>query len=168
MVPKPRSSQMSCRTQRKVLIHSESLLHFTKMYKSSEYNSNFPPILLFSAKFHVPWIVKWHYQTEDNVLARSYVVKWFDKFDRDRIIGFVFKEFPIEPVKKIEDKQSSPTSSIKDLLKGKSPEELAEIAQMAAIQCRQSASGKHSLASSEGSSIAKLPYPPVTFPPNWF
>jgi hypothetical protein len=71
-------------------------------------------------------------------------------------------------VKKIEDKQSSPTSSIKDLLKGKSPEELAEIAQMAAIQCRQSASGKHSPASSEGSSTAKLPYPPVTFPPNWF
>jgi hypothetical protein len=32
----------------------ESLEHFTKMYKCFEYNSNFPPILLFCAKFHVP------------------------------------------------------------------------------------------------------------------
>ncbi len=124
--------------------------------------------MLFCAKFHVPWIVKWHYQIEDNVLIRSYVVKWFDKFNKDRIIGFVYKEFAIEPVKEIEDKQSFPTSSIKDLLKGKSPEELAEISQMAAIQCRQSASGKHSSASSEGSSTTKLPYAPVSFPPKWY
>jgi hypothetical protein len=93
---------------------------------------------------------------------------WFDKFDRDRIIGFVYNEFPIEPMKELEDKPSSSTSSIKDLLKGKSPEELAEIAQMAAIQCCQSASGKHSPASSEGSSNAKLSYAPVTFPPKWY
>jgi hypothetical protein len=69
------------------------------------------------------------------------------------------------------DRPSSSNSSIKDLLKGKSPEELAEICKMAAIQC-QSASGKHFLASSEGSSNAKetvkLPYAPITFPPNWY
>ena len=39
---------------------------------------------------------------------------------------------------------------------------------MVAIQCCQSASGKHSPASSEGSSTAKLPYAPVTFPPKWY
>ena len=169
MVPKSRSSQMSCRTQRKVLIHSENPCYISQKCTSPQSTiAIFPPILLFCAKLHVHWIVKWHYQIEDNVLARSYVVKWFDKFDKDRIIGFVFKEFTIEPVKKIEDKQSSPTSSIKDLLKGKFPEEFAEIAHMAAIQCRQSASGKHSPASSKGSSTAKLPYPPITFPSNWF
>jgi hypothetical protein len=32
----------------------ESLLHFATMFKTSEYNSNFPPILLFYAKYHVP------------------------------------------------------------------------------------------------------------------
>uniref|UniRef100_A0A2N9FX46 Uncharacterized protein n=1 Tax=Fagus sylvatica TaxID=28930 RepID=A0A2N9FX46_FAGSY len=84
------------------------------------------------------------------------------------IIGFVYKEFPIEPMKEIEDKQSSPIFSIKDLLKGKSLEELAEIAQMAAIQCRQLAGGKHSPASSEGSSTAKLPYAPVSFTSKWY
>ena len=71
-------------------------------------------------------------------------------------------------MKELEDKPSSSTSSIKDLLKGNSPEELAEIAQMVAIQCCQSASGKHSPASSEGSSTAKLPYAPVTFPSKWY
>ena len=97
-------------------------------YKFLEYNGNFLAILLFCAKFHVPWIVKWHYQIEDNVLIRSYAIKWFDKFDSDRIIGFVYNEFPIKPVKKVENKLSFSNSSIKDLLKGKSPKELAEIA----------------------------------------
>jgi hypothetical protein len=36
----------------------QALLHFIKMYKCSEYNSRFPPILLFCAKYKVPWIVK--------------------------------------------------------------------------------------------------------------
>ena len=90
-----------------------TLENFTKMYKWS--------------KYHVLWIVKWHYQIRDHVLIRSHAVKWFDKYDKDRIIGFVFKEFPIESMKELEDQPSSSTSSIKDLLKGKSPEELAEI-----------------------------------------
>jgi hypothetical protein len=84
------------------------------------------------------------------------------------IIKFVFDEFPIEKVKELEDK---PSSYIDDLLKGKSPEELAEICRKVAIQC-QFASGKHSPASSEGSSNAKeitnLPYAPITFPPVWY
>ena len=94
-------------------------------------------------------------QIEDNVLMRSSAVKWFDKFNRDRIINFVYNEFPIKQVKKIEDKPSSSNSSIKDFLKGKSLEELVEIAQMAAIQCRQSTSGKHSPTSFQRSSFAK-------------
>ena len=143
------------------------MLHFTKTYKFSEYNSNFPPILLFYAKFHVPWIVKWYYQIENNVLIRSFAVKWFDKFNRDRIINFVYNEFPIKQVKKIEDKPSSSNSSVKDFLKGKSLEELVEIAQMDAIQCRQSTSGKHSPTSFEGLSSAK-PFTPVSFPSKWY
>ena len=128
----------------------------------------FPPTLLFCAKYKVPWIVKWHYQIKDHILIRSYVVKWFDKYDRDRIINFVYDEFPIEILKELEDKPSSSTSSIQDMLKWKTPEELAKICKMAAIQY-QSASGKHSPASSEGSSNAKhLPYEPVSFPPNWY
>ena len=80
----------------------------------------FHPTFLFCAKYKIPWIVKWHYQIKDNVLIRSYVVKWFDKYDRDRIIGFVYDEFPIKPVEELEDKPSSSGSSIQDLLKRKS------------------------------------------------
>jgi hypothetical protein len=119
------------------------------------------------AKYHVPWIVKCHYQIEDNVLIRSFAIKWFDKFDRDRIINFAYDEFPIVKQKRIEDKPSSSTPSFKEFLKGKSPKELVEIAQMAAIQCRQSTSGKHSSTSSEGSSSAK-PFTPVSIPPKWY
>jgi hypothetical protein len=102
-------------------------------------------------------------------LIRNFAVKWWDSFDRDRIIKFVFDEFP--EVNQVEDK---PSSSIPDLLKGKSPEELAEICRLAAIQCQSaSASGKHSPASSEGSTneavkvSSQFPHS-VPMPPNWY
>jgi hypothetical protein len=63
------------------------------------------------------------------------------------------------------------SSSIDNLLKDKTPEELAEICREAAIQY-QSASGKHSPASSEGSTnakkAAKFPYALVSMPSNWY
>jgi hypothetical protein len=99
----PNDPPMSTHTLR------EALLHFTKLYKCTEYNSN--------------------------SLIRSFAVKWFDKYNKDRIIRFVYDEFPSEVVKELEDKPSSSTS-IQDMLKGKSPEELAEICKMAAIQCQ--------------------------------
>uniref|UniRef100_A0A2N9G915 Uncharacterized protein n=1 Tax=Fagus sylvatica TaxID=28930 RepID=A0A2N9G915_FAGSY len=83
-------------------------------------------------------------------LVRNHAVKWWDNFNRDRIIKFVYDEFP--ETKQVEDQ---PSSSIPDLLKGKSPEELAEICKYAAQACQAasaSASGKgKSPASSEGS-----------------
>jgi hypothetical protein len=149
----------------------EALLHFIKSYKCTEYNSRFPPILLFCAKYKVSWIVKRNYQIKDNILIRNFAIKWFDKYNRDKIIKFVYDEFPTEVTKELEDKPSS--SSIQDLLKEKSPEELAEICKMAAIQCQSaSASDKHSPASSEGSTnakkAAKFPYAPISMPPNWY
>ena len=91
----------------------EALLHFIKSYKCTEYNSRFPPILLFCAKYKVPWIVKWNYQIKDNILIRNFAIKWWDKYNRDRIIKFVYDEFPTEVMKELEDKPSS--SSIQDL-----------------------------------------------------
>ena len=97
----------------------EALLHFIKMYKCSEYNSRFPPILLFCAKYKVPWIVKWSYQIKDHMLIRNFSVKFWDSYNRDRMIKFVFDEFPVKMAKQLEDQPSS--FSISDLLKGKSP-----------------------------------------------
>uniref|UniRef100_A0A2N9IUH3 Uncharacterized protein n=1 Tax=Fagus sylvatica TaxID=28930 RepID=A0A2N9IUH3_FAGSY len=92
------------------------------MYRCTEYISRFPPVLLFCFKYKVPWIVKWSYQIKSNILIRNFTVKCWDNFDRDRIIKFVYDEFP--EIKQVEDQSSS---SIPDLLKGKSPEELVEI-----------------------------------------
>ena len=106
------------------------------------------------------------------MLIRNFSVKRWDSYDRDRIIKFVFNEFPVKVTKQLEDKPSS--SSIPDLLKGKSPEKLAEICRLAAIQCQSaSASGKHSPASSEGSTneavkvSSQFPHS-VPMPPNWY
>jgi hypothetical protein len=71
----------------------EALSHFIKMYKCTEYNNKFPPILLLCAKYKVPWIVKWSYQIKDHTLIRNFSVKWWDSYNRDRIIKFVFDDF---------------------------------------------------------------------------
>ena len=123
-------------------------------------------------KYKVRWIVKWSYQIKENILIRNFAVKWWDNYDRDRIVKFVYDEF-LE-VKQVKDK---PSSSIPNLLKGKSPKELAEICRLAAIQCQSasaSASGKgKSPASSKGSTTeaikASSQFPQsVPMPPNWY
>uniref|UniRef100_A0A2N9GHK5 Uncharacterized protein n=1 Tax=Fagus sylvatica TaxID=28930 RepID=A0A2N9GHK5_FAGSY len=133
----------------------QALNQFVKIYRCTEYISRFPPVLLFCFKCKVPWIVKWSYQIKNNTLIRNFAVKCWDNFDRDRIIKFVYDEFP--EIKQVEDQSSS---SIPDLLKGKSPEELAEICKLAAQACQAafaSASGKgKSPASSEGSTTEMI------------
>ena len=131
----PNDPPMSTHTLR------EALLHFTKLYKCTEYNSN--------------------------SLIRSFAVKWFDKYNKDRIIHFVYDEFPSEVVKELEDKPSSSTS-IQDMLKVN----LLKSLQIFAKWLQSNASGKHSPASSEGSINAKettkFPYAPVSMPSNWY
>ncbi|KAK9939323.1 hypothetical protein M0R45_016021 [Rubus argutus] len=53
------------------------------------YQSQFPAILHFTAKYKVPWILKWHY----NIISRNFAVKWWDKFKHDIIISQVNEEF---------------------------------------------------------------------------
>ena len=59
------------------------------------------------------------FQIKNNTLIRNFAVKCWDNFDRDRIIKFVYDEFP--EIKQVEDQSSF---SIPDLLKGKSPKSL--------------------------------------------
>jgi hypothetical protein len=129
------------------------------MYRCTEYISRFPPVLLFCFKYKVPWIVKWSYQIKNNILIRNFAVKCWDNFDRDRIIKFVFDEFP--EIKQVEDQ---PSSSIPDFLSGKSPEELAEICKLAAQAC-QAASAS---ASGKGKSQQNLQHPQKDQPLKWF
>ena len=110
----------------------DKMLYFAFVYKVSEYNNNFPVFLLFFAKYHVPWIVKWYYKIEENVLVRHFAIKWYGKFSVTRIIGFVDSEFPLTKTKKLEEKPSSSKISVESILVGKSIKDLAEIVQMAA------------------------------------
>ena len=80
------------------------------------------------------WFIQWHEKYNFIKLECQlpmWFIKWWDNYDRDKIIKFVFDEFPVKVTKQLENKPSS--SSIPDLLKDKSPEELAEICRLAAI-----------------------------------
>uniref|UniRef100_A0A2N9HK97 Uncharacterized protein n=1 Tax=Fagus sylvatica TaxID=28930 RepID=A0A2N9HK97_FAGSY len=95
----------------------------------------------------------------------------FVQMYRDRIINFVFDEFP--EIKQVEDQPSIP-----NFLSGKSAEELAEICKLAAQACQAasaSASGKgkspaKSSASSEGSTTEMVHLSQFSVPmkKNWY
>jgi hypothetical protein len=149
----------------------QALNQFVQMYRCTEYTSRLPPVLLFCFKYKVPWIVKWSYQIKNNILIRNFAIKCWDNFDRDRIINFVFDEFP--EIKQVEDQPSIPK-----FLSGKSAEELAEICKLAAQACQAasaSASGKgkspaKSSASSEGSTTEMVHLSQFSVPmkKNWY
>ena len=62
--------------------------------KGRPIGAKFTPLLHFIKKYKVPWILKWQYAKEDDVLARCWYVKWWDKFAHtDSIINNVSKDF---------------------------------------------------------------------------
>ena len=94
--------------------------HFSK--KSCDWNkinSHVPMHLAFISKYKVPWIVKWQfniftpnhvesyslpgsniihdiiYHSQIDMVSRQVFTKWWDKFNHDRIITQVKKEFPL-------------------------------------------------------------------------
>ena len=71
----------------------KSIEFFAQTQIFTPYQSQFPAILHFIAKYKVPWILKWHYETKDNIVSRHFAVKWWDKFKHDRIISQVNEEF---------------------------------------------------------------------------
>ena len=56
-----------------------------------------PNLLLYCIlpkKYKIPWILKWQYAKEDDVLARCWYVKWWDKFSHaNSIINNVDRDF---------------------------------------------------------------------------
>ena len=97
--------------------------HFSKQpCEWNTINQNVPTILNFISKYKVPWILKWQYNIvtpkytetfelqrteikavvinhgQTDMVTRQFFVKWWDKFNHERIIGQVKKEFPISTV----------------------------------------------------------------------
>jgi hypothetical protein len=72
------------------LVDSFSL--FRNHAKTDAYGSKFSPILHFSKKYKVPWILKWQFVIVGDKLERHWYIKWCDKFRFDDIVEKV-KEF---------------------------------------------------------------------------
>ena len=138
---------------------------FAVNYKVTEYNSNFPMILLFFTKYHIPWIIKWQYVIKGNIFWRQYSVKWWNGFSEERIIKFVDEEFPQKNKLEI-DKPSSSKASIESILEGRSTTELAELA--AHLFAKAANQEKESHVSSEGSSSNKPLKVGPSKPSNWY
>ena len=68
--------------------------YFKIVFKVDSYGAKFPPLLHFIKKYKVPWILKWQYEKEGDVLTCRWYVKWWDKFPHAQsIINNVTKEF---------------------------------------------------------------------------
>lgn len=72
-----------------------SFKYFSNFFKTSSHGAEFPVILHFVKKYKVPWILKWKYVKEGDVLIRQWFVKWWDKFSHTKdFIDNVTQEFP--------------------------------------------------------------------------
>ena len=71
-----------------------SFTYFKIVFKVDSYGAKFPPLLHFIKKNKVPWILKWQYDKEGDVLTCRWYVKWWDKFPHTQlIINNVTREF---------------------------------------------------------------------------
>jgi hypothetical protein len=53
---------------------------FGDNFHTDAYRKKFPTIMHFIIKFKIPWILKWNYVKEGDILDRHWFVKWWDKF----------------------------------------------------------------------------------------
>ena len=98
--PEPSGGQISLLT---ASLLSKDLMQvlstgFQKKFDRSRFNYRLTLIPLFMAKYKVPWILKWNSEVETGEVYRSRSVKWWDKFNHQKIINLVLSEFPVTPV----------------------------------------------------------------------
>ncbi|XP_028100604.1 uncharacterized protein LOC114299969 isoform X3 [Camellia sinensis] len=93
----------------------ELINYFASVYPFTAHQRTFPFLLIFISKYKIPWIFKWHYGIEDNIIIRQHSIKWWVKFNVPRIFEIVYKEFPIDhcaPTPAIAKAQQNPTAAI--------------------------------------------------------
>ena len=72
----------------------DCFLNFSIRLKTDTHGAKFTPLLHFIKKYKIPRILKWQYAKEDDVLARCWYVKWWDKFSHtNSIIDNVNRDF---------------------------------------------------------------------------
>ena len=58
----------------------DCFLNFSTRLKTDTHGAKFTPLLYFIRKYKIPWILKWQYAKDDDVLARCWYVKWWIGF----------------------------------------------------------------------------------------
>ena len=73
----------------------DSFQNFTLRFRIDAHGAKFTPLFHFIKKYKVPWILKWQYAKESDVLTRCWFVKWWDKFPHTQsITNNVTRDFP--------------------------------------------------------------------------
>ena len=75
-----------------------SFKYFTSLFKADSYGAKFPPLLHFIKRYKVPWILKWQYDREGDVLTLYWYVKWWDKFPYTQGILTMLPEISYLPI----------------------------------------------------------------------
>ena len=71
-----------------------SFKYFATVFIVDSHGAKFPASLYFVKKYNAPWILKWKYVKEGDVLTRHWYVKWWDKFSHTQnVIDNVTWEF---------------------------------------------------------------------------
>ena len=67
---------------------------FKKFYKVDVHGAKFPALLHFVKRHKIPWILKWQYSKNGDVLSRHWYVKWWGKFPHTQsIVTTISREF---------------------------------------------------------------------------
>ncbi|BBG97758.1 hypothetical protein Prudu_006979, partial [Prunus dulcis] len=144
-----------------VLVH-ELIRRYTKTAKFSKFDLFFPKQLLFIATYKVPWILKWSYRiTKDaRIFARQFSVKWWDKFEVQRIARYVYNDLSAKP------QATSPTGSVRSSLSVEGKSKSDEIARQLIIQASWMDDDEDDNVSPASSSCQPLPDP--VKPKSWY
>jgi len=85
---------------------------FASLYKVNQHLAKFPSLILFFAKYKIPWIFKWQYCVNDNLLVtRQHFVKWWAGYHQQRIIDIVNNEFLVRIPTPINTAKPIPTET---------------------------------------------------------
>ncbi|KAM1331793.1 hypothetical protein EV1_043864 [Malus domestica] len=120
---------------------------FQKKFDRTRFDEGIPLFALFMAKYKIPWILRWNYEIESNQVFRQRMIKWWDKFNYQKIIEFVLKDFPMD---------SGPVPAVAAQPAKALPEPtLEEIASLSDISPSSSLKGKDKSSRSSSSSKTK-------------
>lgn len=144
-----------------------AVTHFSCKCPHNPQFDSVPITLQFVSKYKVPWILKWQYEMHTPTIeiefksdinpssattsicsvptvVRLFFIKWWDKIDVSKIVGYVLKEFPIKsvtPVRSIPTKGSS--SKSKEVTAGSGLFDVSDIQNCSAAELKLIAQALH-------------------------